>query len=105
MLKVYGYSDDLVAIESGEYKQGAEYDCFERDVLITFEDGTMIRVGYPKRGVACWWIEVVKRGTAKQSLTICNDPDAEIYSDVFEIDSEVKCGRICKQKHEKGREE
>lgn len=86
MIKVYGYSDDLVAVEGARYPFD-EIGCFERDVRIFFSDGTVIRVGYPKADCACWWIEVEEEGTAKHTLTVCNDSEAEIYSDVFEIDS------------------
>ena len=36
-----------------------------------------------------WWIKVNRKGTAPQKLTVCEDEDAEIYSDIFEIDSEI----------------
>ncbi len=98
MTKVYGASDDLVEIEGSIYKED-EIGCYESDVRIRFLDGTVIRVGYPKNGLAVWWIEVEKQGTAVQKLTICEDEDARIYSDVFEIDSEIKSHRVIKQKY------
>ena len=98
MTKVYGASDDLVEIEGSTYKED-EIWCYEHDVRIRFIDGTVIRVGYPKDGLAVWWIEVEKQGTAEQKLTICEDEDARIYSDVFEIDSEIKSHSVIKQKY------
>lgn len=89
MIRVFGCSDDLVECEGAEYPND-EIGCFERDVLITFSDGTTIMVGYPKPGIAVWWIEVERRGTAEQTLTRCFDEDADIYSDIFEIDSDVE---------------
>ena len=89
MVKVYGASDDLVEIENSKYKED-EIGCYDHDVRIRFFDGTVIRVGYPKDGLAIWWIEIEKQGTAENKLTICNDEDARIYSDIFEIDSEIK---------------
>lgn len=89
MVKVYGASDDLVEIEGSEYKDD-EIGCYNSDVVIIFEDGTKIRVGYPKSGLAVWWVKVEVRGSAEQTLKECADEDAEIYSDIFEIDSEVK---------------
>lgn len=87
MLRIYGCSDDLVEIE-GSYCD--EIGCFEPDVRIWFSDGTIIRVGYPKRpGLAVWKIEIEKDGTAERTLTVCEDEDAEIYSDVFEIDAHI----------------
>ena len=87
MTKVYGCSDDLVEIESG--RSFGEIDCFDKDVRIWFKDGTVIRVGYPKKGKAVWWIEVEEAATEAYNLTITEDEDAEIYSDIFEIDSEI----------------
>lgn len=96
MTKIYGCSDDLVEIEGSAYKVD-EIDCYDREVRIRFVDGTVIRIGYPKKDLGVWWIEVEKQGTAKQMLTICEDEDAEIYSDVFEIDAEIKSHSVLKQ--------
>lgn len=94
MVKVYGASDDLVEIENSQYKQD-EIDCFDSDVRIRFVDGTVIRIGYPKKTssgefIAVWWIEVEKKGTAKSKLTIFEDENEYAHSDIFEIESEVK---------------
>ncbi len=97
MVKIYGCSDDLCEIENSAYKED-EIGCFDHDVRIRFLDGTTIRVGYPKKEKAVWWIEVEKKGTAKQKLTLCEDEDADIYSDIFEIDSEIKSHSVIKQK-------
>ena len=96
MAKVYGYSDDIVCIE---YIDGGctEVDCFHQDVLICFEDDTTIRVGYSKENAAIWWIEVEKRGTATQKLEVCEDENAEVYSDVFYIDADVVCYTVVKR--------
>ena len=94
---VYGYSDDLVIYNENEV------DCFEKDVKITFTDGTQIRVGYSKKGIGVWWIEVLKYGTARFRLTSCVDECAEVYSDVFEIDADVKKVVVCKQKYPEGK--
>lgn len=88
MLKVYGQSDDLVIIEGAKYPDD-EIGCFERDVRITFADGTVILVGYSKPDKAVWWIKKEIQGPAYQKLTICEDEDADIYSDIFEIDSTI----------------
>lgn len=88
MVKVYGRSDDLVEIEGSKYRED-EIGCFERDVRIWFEDGTVIRVGYPKKDFAVWWVEIECAGSADTKLQHCNDEEAEIYSDIFEIDSEI----------------
>ena len=98
MLKIYGCSDDLVEIDGTKYKHD-EIGCFDHDVWIRFTDGTVIRVGYPKDGLAVWWIEVEKQGTAEQRLTVCMDEDAQIYSDIFQIAAEVKSHSVIKQKY------
>lgn len=98
MVKIYGCSDDLVEIEGAKYPDD-EIDCFDRDVLIGFKDGTEIRVGYPKENMAVWWIEIEKTGGAAYAMNRCDDQDAEIYSDVFSIDSEVAWHKNVKRKY------
>lgn len=88
MVKIYGCSDDLVEIEGSKYPED-EIGCYDSDVKIWFSDGTEIEIGYCKPGMGVWWINVLKQGTATQTLTICEDEDAEIYSDIFEIDAEI----------------
>lgn len=95
MVKVFGESDDLCEIEGSVYQEN-EIGCYNHNVKIHFVDGTVIRVGYPKANAAIWWIEVEKQGTAEQSLTVCNDENARIYSDIFEIDAEIKSHSIIK---------
>ena len=87
MIKIYGCSDDLVEIENSQYKRN-ENGCYENDVRIRFVDGTVIRIGYPKKTllgdfIAVWWIEIEKYGTSNSKLTKCEDEDADIYSDIF----------------------
>lgn len=95
MIKVYGCSDDLVEIEGSTYEED-EIGCYDRDVLIDFVDGTRIRIHYGKPGLGVWAIAVQKRGTARQTLTECEDEDADLYSDVFEIESEVRRHKVVK---------
>ena len=98
MVKVYGCSDDLVEIEGSAYKED-EIGCYDSDVRIRFVDGTVIRVGYPKENLGVWWIEVEKTGTAHHVLDVCNNEDANPYSDVFTIDAEIKSHSVIKQKY------
>lgn len=86
MIKVYGCSDDLVEIE-GSFND--EIGCYNRNVRIVFRDGTKILIGYGKKSLGVWRIEVERHGTAPHKLTVCEDEDAEIYSDIFEIDSPI----------------
>lgn len=93
MVRVYGYSDDLVEIEGSNYCED-EIGCYNQDVIIAFEDGTQIKVGYGKGDLAVWYIILEREGTAEYNLYICNDEDADIYSDIFEINSEITCHRL-----------
>lgn len=93
MVKVYGCSDDLVEIEGSKYKED-EIGCYDSQVRILFEDGTIILVGYPKPNIGVWWISVERSGTAHHTLDICTDEDADIYSDVFQIDSEIVAHQV-----------
>ena len=97
MVKVYGCSDDLVEIEGSAYKED-EIGCFESDVRIRFMDGTVIRDGYSKENLAVWWIEVEKTGTAHHVLEVCDNENAEPYSDVFTIDCEIKSPSVIEPK-------
>lgn len=89
MLRIYGASDDLVEIEGDR--------CDEiggSNVKIRFDDGTSIRVKYSKPNLAVWSITVEKSGSSYQKLVECNDENAEIYSDIFEIDADITSYRV-----------
>jgi hypothetical protein len=97
MVKVYGASDDLVEIDNSEYAED-EIGCFEQDVCVWFDDGTIIRIGYSKPELAVWYIVVENTGDAVYALTVCDDENGDIYSDVFEIDAEVLGHKLIEQK-------
>lgn len=97
IVKVYGASVDLVIIEGSAYKED-EIGCFGKDVRIRFLDGTVIRAGYPKPDAGIWWIDVERKGIAAQRMDVCNDEDAQIYSDVFCIDSEIESHSVIKMR-------
>lgn len=87
MAKVYGHSDDIVCIENLE----SEYtiDCYGKVVCIQFDDDTIIHCGYGKESGGIWWIQVTQEGSAHHELTVCEDENVEVYSDVFTIDAEA----------------
>jgi len=89
MIKVYGCSDDLVVIEGSKYRED-EIGCYNQDVRIRFESGAVIRLHYGKPTLAVWEITVEKVGDADHMLTICNNENDKIYSDIFETESEIK---------------
>ena len=89
MVVINGVSDDLVEITGSTYPE-SEIGCYNKDVRIHFVDGTVIRVGYPKADKAIWWIRVEQKGSATQILTECDNEDDQFYTDVFEIDAEIR---------------
>lgn len=88
MSKVYGYSDDIVVIEHIE-GGCTEIDCYDKDVAIKFEDGTVAHISYGKDNKAIWGIKITTFGGANYEITDCDDEDADIYSDILEIEAEA----------------
>ena len=86
-VKVYGQSDDLIEIEND--KNFDEIDCFNQTTTIWFSDNTIIEVKYGKDGKGIWEIKEIQGGHAPRTLTPCYDEDADVYSDIFEIEAEV----------------
>ena len=98
MMKIYGHSDDLVEIEGSRYNED-EICCFDHDVIIEFYDGTVIRIGYNKPNLAIWYINIEKQGAALHRLIVCNDEEADLYSDVFEIaGTEIESHRLVERR-------
>lgn len=85
MIKVSGYSDDIVEIEGAIYWPGKndEIDAYDQDVIIYFCDGTILRMTYD----GAWKAVVEKKGTAKYTIEklIQND---DYYSDLFTIETD-----------------
>ncbi len=96
MIRIFGWSDDLVEIEGS--KKEREIDAYDKDVIITFTDGTVIRVGYCKPGLGIWYIFIENNGPATKKLDICENQDDGAYSDVFFIDAEIVSYHFDKQK-------
>lgn len=83
-LKVYGRSDDLIEFD-GDFT--GEVSCYGTDdsdhgVLLMFSDGTILEVKYGKDDEAIWEVKLKKEGTLFIKIDPCNDPDAEVYSDI-----------------------
>lgn len=89
-LKIFGYSDKLIEVQQNGMHYN-EIDCLGYDVIFEFTDRTKIRFHYGKNNdtLGIWSIIVLNQGEAKQCLTICNDENAEIHSDVFEIKAKI----------------
>ena len=88
MSKIYGYSDDVVVIEHDD-GGCTEIDCYNQNVSIQFNDGTVANIGYGKGNKGIWKIEIDTSGWAEFDIAECEDENAEIYSDVLEIDAEA----------------
>lgn len=82
--KVYGSSDDLIEFEgdvSGEVGC-AGTDDRETGVLVVFSDGTSLDVKYGKLGETIWGITVIRKGDLFDRVDSCEDPAADVYSDI-----------------------
>ena len=88
MIKVYGYSDDNLVIEENG-KCIEEIGCWGDTVKIWFSDGTIVECGYGKNDKGIWFIKLIVDGIAPNTLTECEDEDAEVYSDVLEVDAKI----------------
>lgn len=86
-VRVYGESDDLIEIEND--KNFDEVGCYNNTATIWFSDNTVIAVKYGKEGKGIWEIKEIEGGHASRKLTPCYDEDADVYSDIFEIEAEV----------------
>lgn len=85
--RVYGASDDLIEFEGelrgevGAYGAGEAEDSPGK--LVAFNDGTILAVKYGKPGNGgVWAINVLNQGALFDRIEICNDEDADPYSDV-----------------------
>jgi hypothetical protein len=81
--KIYGCSDDNIDFEGDIY---GEVSCYGTDdqkhgVLVLFSDGTVLEVKYGKNGDSIWEIKVKHKGKLFDRIELCDDSEADIYSD------------------------
>ena len=83
MIKVSGYSDDVVEIEGVKNYPDNEIDAYDQDVIIHFCDNTVLRMTYD----GTWKAIVENQGTAKHTIEklVKND---DYYSDLFTIETD-----------------
>ena len=74
MIKISGYSDDLIEIEGAVNE---EIDSFDKDTYIECEDDTIVRMSYIN-GI---WKAFVSKGTADALVTRLKDRDGDDYTD------------------------
>lgn len=94
--KVYGASDDLIEFEGD---LSGEVGCYGTDdedgvgCLLAFSDGTIAAAKYGKPGAGgVWGFTVLREGSMFIRLDICNDEDADPYSDVIHFSGgPLKC--------------
>lgn len=86
MVKISGYSDDLVEIEGDKYLDN-EIDSYDKDTLFAFSDGTVLRMTY---GEPCgtWRAVVERKGSADYSIDKLIDND-DYYSDLFATEASI----------------
>jgi hypothetical protein len=92
---IFGSSDDLIEAE-GEYE--GEYGAYDPDpqnpVFLKCDDGTELTISYGKivNGIeiGVWAINILKKGTLFDRLDLCNDQDAEIYSDIVYLKAGIR---------------
>lgn len=84
MTKVYGASDDLIEFEGDVSGEVGKYgtDDNASGVLVFFSDGTILEVKYGKLGRAIWGITLHKQGDLFDRIELCDNEDADIYSDI-----------------------
>ena len=91
MTKVYGASDDLIEFEGDV---SGEYSCYGTDekhgVLLIFSDGTLLEVKYGKSDMGIWGISVIKEGDLFEVVELCEDENANIYSDIAKFNNGLK---------------
>ena len=80
MIKVSGYSDDIIEID-GDYRD--EIGSFRLDTKITFGDGTELLMHYD----GAWRAKVLRAGSGAYAITRL-EKNGDYYSDLFETDAE-----------------
>lgn len=97
--KVYGASDDLIEFEgdvSGESNYVGDDDA-DDGALVIFDDGTVLVVRYGKPGgLAVWSITPLAKGALFERIDVCDNEDAEVYSDVAHFKDGLKSAYVAK---------
>lgn len=84
--KIWGESDDLVEINGDVTGEVCAPRADQEPVLLVFDDGTQLAVGYGKPGNGgVWRIDVIKKGLLFDSIAVCDDENASPYSDVVTL--------------------
>ena len=90
MIKISGYSDDLVEFD-GDFID--EIGAYNSDVVISFDDGTVIRMTYGSDEDAAWHGIIEKQGAKQVTVKKLIDED-DYYSDELTIDASITGWKI-----------
>jgi hypothetical protein len=89
MIKVYGASDDLIEIE-GDIRE--EFDTYDAENFLTFNDGTVLHVKYDDPGI--WKVNRVQNGSATYCKIYEADEGSEErgegYTDIVTLVGAIK---------------
>ncbi len=83
--EAYGCSDDLVEVD-GDVR--GEVGCYNSSPLLVFSDGTVLSFEYAKTGI--WKCTTHRSGELLERVDVCDDPDAERYSDTAHFGDGIK---------------
>lgn len=84
-VRVYGHSDDQIIIEGSKLWSTNGIQCFDRDVVIQFDDDTTLRMSYDD---GAWQANFERLGAANPKVTKLVEND-DYYSDLVEIAAEI----------------
>jgi hypothetical protein len=62
----------------------------ERGVLVVLSDGTALEVKYGKDGRGIWAVTLLRKGALLERIDLCDDEDADPYSDVAHFKPGIK---------------
>ena len=99
MTKIYGASDDLIEFDGdvrGEVGASRTDDRPYGD-LIVCSDGTILEVKYGKNDDAIWEVKVRHKGALLKTVDLCDDADADPYSDVAHFEDGLKWAYTCSE--------
>ena len=94
--KVYGASDDLIEFEGDVHGEVGYYAADNANeetdaTLLVFDDGTQLAVRYGKPGLGgVWHITALRKGPLFVSIDVCEDENADPYSDVAHFATGLK---------------
>lgn len=81
MIKVAGYSDDIIYLENMPNLDEDEIYLYDEVKELKFSDGTVVRWKYDMNGI--WRCKVVEKGSKFENLDVNPDDDDDRYSDIL----------------------